>query len=103
VQPPIEVLEHMVTFRVHLDSADESNGCLRVIPESHKGGILTQTEVTEAIKSNAQFLCRVKEGDLVIMKPLILHSSAKATTPKHRRVVHVEYSSYKLPGSLKWA
>ncbi len=29
VQPPLEVLNKMLTFRVHLDPADEYNGCLR--------------------------------------------------------------------------
>src|SRR5277367_2259152 len=35
VQPPIELLENMITLRLHLDDCDESNGALRVIPGSH--------------------------------------------------------------------
>ena len=31
VQPPIEVLNNMVTFRIHLDDTNESNGCLKLI------------------------------------------------------------------------
>ena len=45
VQPPLEVLNQMITFRLHLDDADENNGCLKVIPGSHKMGILSQTEL----------------------------------------------------------
>ena len=45
VQPPIDVLNSMVTFRVHLDSTSNENGCLSVVPKSHKLGILTQQEI----------------------------------------------------------
>jgi len=41
VQPFIDVLEQMVTFRVHLDDADEENGCLKVIRGSHTLGLLS--------------------------------------------------------------
>lgn len=103
VQPPTDVLNQMVTFRLHLDDADENNGCLAVIPGSHKMGVLNQKEMSEIIKTRSHFICRAKEGDLVIMKPLILHSSTKSINPSHRRVVHIEYCSYSLPGNLKWA
>ena len=39
----------MITFRVHLDDADKNNGCLKVIPESHKLGILSHIEITQAV------------------------------------------------------
>ncbi len=103
VQPPLEVLNKMVTFRLHLDDADENNGCLKVIPESHKIGILSQIELTKTVSSQEPYLCEVQEGDLVLMKPHILHSSSKSSNPSHRRVVHIEYSNYQLPDNLKWA
>ncbi len=103
VQPPLEVLNKMITFRLHLDDADENNGCLKVIPGSHKMGILRQTELTNVVNSQEPYLCKVQEGDLVIMKPHVLHSSSKSSNPGHRRVVHIEYSNFQLPGNLKWA
>lgn len=103
VQPPLEVLNKMVTFRLHLDDAYENNGCLKVIPKSHKLGILTQQELTEIVNNQEPYLCKAKEGDLLIMKPHILHSSSKSINPIHRRVVHVEYSNYPLPENLSWA
>ena len=36
VQPPVSILENILTLRLHLDHADESNGALRVKPGSHK-------------------------------------------------------------------
>ena len=103
VQPPVEVLNKMVTFRLHLDDADKNNGCLKVIKQSHHLGLLSHTELTEVVKNHEPFLCEVNAGDLVIMKPHIIHSSNKSVEPKHRRVVHVEYSNYALPSNLKWA
>lgn len=103
VQPPLEVLNKMVTFRLHLDDANENNGCLKVIPKSHKLGILSHPEITEVVNTQEPHLCEVKKGDLMLMKPLIIHSSSKSVIPDHRRVVHIEYSNYQLPENLKWA
>lgn len=36
VQPPLSVLENMVTLRLHLDSSTMANGCLKFIPGSHR-------------------------------------------------------------------
>lgn len=102
VQPSLEVLNNMVTFRLHLDAADESNGCLKVIPKSHELGILSQQELTMIASELEPCLCEVAEGDLLIMKPHILHASGKSQNPGHRRVVHIEYSNYLLPLNLSW-
>ncbi|UZJ63879.1 phytanoyl-CoA dioxygenase family protein [Sphingobacterium sp. KU25419] len=39
VQPTIDLLENMMTIRIHLDDTDEHNGALKVIPKSHSKGI----------------------------------------------------------------
>ncbi|MCL1047294.1 phytanoyl-CoA dioxygenase family protein [Shewanella electrodiphila] len=103
VQPSIDVLNNMVTFRIHLDNTDETNGCLKVIPNSHKLGILTQNEIDSITKQEQPFPCSVNSGDALIMRPHILHSSSKSISPSNRRVVHVEFSSYQLPCNLTWA
>jgi ectoine hydroxylase-related dioxygenase (phytanoyl-CoA dioxygenase family) len=103
VQPPIDVLNNMITFRVHLDKANEDNGCLKVIPNSHKLGLLKQDEITKAVNSNKSLSCIVEAGDTIVMRPQILHSSSKSTITDHRRVVHIEFSSYDLPNNVRWA
>jgi hypothetical protein len=103
VQPPLEVLNKIVTFRLHLDDAGSNNGCLKVIPESHNLGILSQEEINKVTAIQEPYLCEAKAGDLVMMKPHILHSSSKSVNPEHRRVVHIEYSNYELPENLTWA
>ena len=103
VQPPVSVLNRMVTFRLHIDPSDEGNSCLKVIPGTHKYGILKQTEIDGIVGSKTVVPCVVEAGDAVIMRPHILHSSSKAKKPCHRRVVHIEYSSYELPNGTSWA
>lgn len=47
VQPPIGLLEKMITVRIHLDPTDPGNGALRVIPVSHLKGRLSQAAIAE--------------------------------------------------------
>lgn len=103
VQPPLDVLNQMVTFRIHLDPADENNGCLKVIPKSHQQGILKQKQVDVIVAKEDALLCVVDAGDAVVMRPHLLHASSKAITPQHRRVVHIEFSGYELPSGVSWA
>jgi len=102
VQPSIDVLDKMVTFRVHLDDSDRENGCLKVIPNTHIRGLLSQDEIQNITSYESYKYCEVKAGDVVLMRPHILHTSSKCVMPKHRRIVHIEYSSYALPKGLLW-
>ncbi|AJQ96057.1 phytanoyl-CoA dioxygenase family protein [Gynuella sunshinyii] len=103
VQPDLAVLNSMITFRLHLDDADECNGGLKVIPGSHKSGILTKAEIDHTVLHSVPFICSAKSGDLLLMRPHLLHASSRAITPGRRRIVHIEYSSYPLPEGLSWA
>ena len=100
VQPDLAVLNQMITFRLHLDDCNQQNGCLKVIPKSHSLGILSGAECQQLGKTEQPHFCEVLAGDMVIMKPHILHASSKSTVDGHRRVVHIEYSSYQLPDRL---
>lgn len=102
VHPPIAVLERMVTVRFHLDDCGEDNGPLQVIPGSHRGGRLSPEEIVRWREQSASVTCIVQRGGAVIMKPLLLHSSAVARNPKHRRVLHVEFAADSLPHPLEW-
>lgn len=102
VQPPISVLENMLTLRFHLDDADETNGALKVVPESHLKGRLSAEQIKAEHQNNAAELCRAEKGDCLLMRPLILHSSSAGTDPKNRRVIHFEFSADELPNNLKW-
>ena len=103
VQPPVEVLNSMVTFRIHLDASSEENGCLSVLPGSHKLGILTQQEIAERSSTFEPVLCKAPERFALVMRPHLLHASAKGTAPTQRRVLHIEYCDYELPSGVAWA
>lgn len=102
VQPPVKILENIVSLRVHLDETDETNGALRVVFGSHHFGRLSSEQI-EQIKASEEIVnCCISKGGAMLMRPLLLHASSAATNASHRRVLHFEFSSEKLPNGLEW-
>ncbi len=95
VQPPVDVLNKMVTFRIHLDDTSQENGCLKILPKSHKLGILDHSSIQDYVQNHNPVICEAPAGSTLVMRPHILHSSSKAPNPSQRRVLHLEYSSFK--------
>ncbi len=89
VQPSIDVLNRMVTFRIHLDESTAENGCLKVIPGSHQYGVIPQEKIHQYWDEEKVHQCIAKQGSAIVMKPLILHASSKAVKPCNRRVLHL--------------
>jgi hypothetical protein len=102
VQPPVELLQQMLTIRLHLDHANASNGALRVLPGSHRLGRLTPDRIQELRTEQPEVLCSASAGDALLMRPLLLHASSRSTSTEHRRVLHVEYAAFELPSDLHW-
>jgi ectoine hydroxylase-related dioxygenase (phytanoyl-CoA dioxygenase family) len=102
VQPPIAILEQMLTVRIHLDRTDESNGAVKVIPGSHLHGKLTNVEIDRWKQVSPASSCNCEAGGILLIRPLLLHASSVATVPSHRRVIHLEYASTRLPDGLEW-
>ena len=101
VQPPLPILENIVTLRIHLDETNSENGALKVIENSHSKGIYRPENINW--KSEKEIICNVTKGGIMLMKPLLLHSSGRTTNSKKRRVIHIELSNIDLPKELKWA
>lgn len=102
VQPPVTILENILTLRVHLDDADETNGALKVIPGSHQHGRMSDAEIQAFSQESPHQSCCVKQGDILMMRPLLLHASSSGESPHHRRVIHLEFSADRLPNGLDW-
>jgi ectoine hydroxylase-related dioxygenase (phytanoyl-CoA dioxygenase family) len=102
VQPPTELLARMITLRLHLDDCDAANGALRVLPGSHLQGRLSAERIQAWRNSVPEVTCEVPRGGVLFMRPLLLHSSAPATVPRHRRVLHFEFAAEPLPERLDW-
>ena len=103
VQPPAHVLENMLSVRLHLDDCDEQNGALKVVPGSHTSGRIPETDASCLGIQGPTLACEARAGDALLMRPLLLHASSPATSPRHRRVIHIDYAAVDLPNGLKWA
>lgn len=101
VQPPLHVLENMLTVRLHLDNCGEENGPLLVQPGTHALGLIDPDRVAELTREPGT-PCLVQRGGVVLMRPLILHASRPARVPGRRRVIHIEYTAGELPVGLRW-
>lgn len=99
VQPPLTFLQKSFTLRIHLDDTDEHNGALKVIPGSHLNGI----QRPEDVNKDTEVMCAVPKGGVMIMRPLIMHSSNRTTNNNRRRVVHIEFCNQELPEQLQWS
>jgi hypothetical protein len=103
VQPPVEVLERMLTVRLHLDDCGAENGPLLVLPGSHAAGVMSPQALRDWRQDVAPVVCHVPAGGALLMRPLLLHASSASNTPTHRRVIHIEYAAEDLPHTLEWA
>lgn len=102
VEPPFEILERMVTLRVHLDAVDANNAPLRIVPGSHRLGRLPEAEIMPAVTTFGERLCLAERGDVWLYATPIVHASLAANPPRRRRVLQVDYSADAAPGPLAW-
>ncbi len=90
-RPPLEVLEELLAVRLHLDDCDAGNGPLRVAPGSHLDGIIPSSNCAPRAAELGEVACLAQEGEALLMKPLLLHASSQASSPRHRRGLHFLY------------
>jgi ectoine hydroxylase-related dioxygenase (phytanoyl-CoA dioxygenase family) len=102
VHPPQKILANMITLRLHFDDCSAGNGALKVIAGSHLLGKIPQTEISRQTTLHQQTVCAVPKGGALLMRPLLLHASSPSESPRHRRVLHIEYATQKLPNGLEW-
>lgn len=89
---PADALSRVVALRLSLDDSDATNGPLRVIPDTHRLGVLSEEEIVRATRERQSVDCLVGAGGVVAMRPLILHASSKGVSDRPRRVLHIEYA-----------
>ena len=103
VRAPLAVLEHMVALRLHLDPCGRADGALKVIPGSHIHGYIDAADAPAWREQSAEQICPVPVGGGLLLRPLLLHSSSRATGSSQRRVLHFVYGPPVLPHGLCWA
>ncbi|HJQ38534.1 MAG TPA: phytanoyl-CoA dioxygenase family protein [Thermoanaerobaculia bacterium] len=102
VEPPAEVLAQMLAVRIHLDPCGSENGPLRVIPGSHTLGKLVASALAEVVATNDLIELYVSQGAIMLMRPLLVHSSLPARQVQHRRVLHIEFAPPEAISPLQW-
>lgn len=102
-RPSREVLDQIVVLRLHLDDCGPDNGPLRVIPGSHRDGLVSQARLDELVVQGPEHTYTAQSGDVVLMRPHTVHASARATQPARRRVLHLEFCAHPLPHPMAWA
>jgi hypothetical protein len=102
-RPPRSVIDEVAVLRVHLDPCGPEQGPLRVIADSHLNGALVDHELRAAVEMGTSVDCVADAGDIVLMRPLTIHASSRATKPAaRRRVLHLECCAVRLPTPLEW-
>lgn len=101
VEPPTDVLSQLLAVRVHFDPCPASNGPLAVAPGSHLRGKLRDADIL-AIGTSEFVSCTADPGDVLLMRPLLVHRSSPALTPSHRRVLHIVYATEQPGSALRW-
>jgi len=94
-----DILNRMLTMRIHLDQVTDENGPLRVVPGSHLSKTCHGQGVEAAVTIHAE------AGDVLAMRPLIDHSSGASWpgTSRHRRILHLEFAADPaLPDGYHW-
>jgi hypothetical protein len=102
VEPPIGLLERMLFLRVHLDPADDGNGCLEIAAGSHSRGKIADDRAEGIASATAPEQCMAKRGDVLAAKALILHRSGVSHSAASRRAIRIDYSADDLPAPLQW-
>lgn len=97
VEAPNEILQRMLTLRIHLDDVTEENGPLQVLPGTHVS--------RDAPAAGPPIKILATAGDVLAMRPLLSHcsGSSQAGTSRHRRVIHLEFAASRdLPDGYEW-
>nr|WP_307735892.1 phytanoyl-CoA dioxygenase family protein [Massilia pinisoli] len=102
VQPPADVLETLVAVRIHLDPCLETDGPLQFVPGTHTRGRVDAAEASRLKQAGPVVTCTVDQGGALVMRPLALHASSKATGTSRRRVLHIVFGPSELPYGLQW-
>jgi hypothetical protein len=103
VAPPLDLLERMVTIRIHLDDVPEDNAPLLIAPGSHRLGLVREDAIDAVVAACGTRMCLAEAGDIWVYATPILHASPTAVRPRRRWVLQVDYAAFELPGGLDWS
>jgi len=94
-------LARLLALRLHFDATDARRGALAVVPGSHRSGRLTDVQVGE-VSWQSYVPCRAEAGDIMALRPLLLHRSSPFQGDGQRRVLHVVYATHAPAAPFRW-
>jgi ectoine hydroxylase-related dioxygenase (phytanoyl-CoA dioxygenase family) len=90
---PASALLEVLALRLHLDDSVAENGPLRVLPGTHRIGVLSDETLHELSTQIVAVDCLVPRGGILAMRPLLVHRSSKSQSNAPRRILHIEYAT----------
>ena len=96
------LLANRVAVRVHLDRCEDDDGPLCVVPGSHGLGRLNVAQSLSIRERNGLVRCLADIGDVLVMRPTLLHSSSKSRGSSRRRVLHFLFAPKFNSDGLIW-
>jgi hypothetical protein len=102
VQPPVEFLKRLIAVRIHLDPCADIDGPLQFIPGTHTLGRIEPEAATRLRQTGPVVSGTLDRGGALVMRPLVLHASSKASGSSLRRVLHFVFGPSELPCGLQW-
>jgi hypothetical protein len=102
VQPPESILREILAVRLHIDECGLEDGALLVVPGSHRYGRLGQPQALRLREAFGTVACAVPRGAALLMRPLSLHASSRASGNSRRRVLHLLFAPAALPNDFHW-
>lgn len=90
-----KTLAGLVALRIHFDPTDAETGALCVVPRSHLDGVMPSRQISN-VPLGHYVPCAARAGDVLILRPLLLHRSSPSRGDGQRRVLHVVYGSQEL-------
>lgn len=88
-------LAGLVALRIHFDPTDSETGALCVVPGSHLDGVMPSGHISN-VPLDQYVPCAAGAGDVLVLRPLLLHRSSPSRGEGQRRVLHVVYGSQEL-------
>jgi ectoine hydroxylase-related dioxygenase (phytanoyl-CoA dioxygenase family) len=91
-----------INCMIYIDDADANNGCLQVLPGSHRwglsrhrhrsGGSVFDRELPGPTSDDVPVLLPGRAGTAILFGPLLMHASAPNTSPRERRSATLVYT-----------
>ena len=100
-EPSSQTLGTLVALRVHFDPVGSEGGALEVVAGSHRLGVLPSEAIRETPLGEYR-PCPAARGDVLVLRPLLLHRSGRLVGTGHRRVLHVVYASEQPTDGPRW-